>query len=195
MGTQAKLGWVMTDKQFQYLHLKRKRKLDCEDVLQVESRLNIPRGKLLHLSVSEREAAISSYESKERRRQAHKLRAMQRNTSSATSIWQRISDASELVGDALLNLYSRRLRLDTPPGYRLNSWARFVYSKKTYERVFVPLIADVQSEYIEALDQGQHGKAQWIRWRGRVAFWTAVFARVPVAFTAWVKTALKSAGG
>lgn len=182
----------MTEKQSLFAYVVRE--LTGTDISHLEGQ---------HSEVSEQQATHSIQLKLQRARiarlqeEAERLYPNNRNTG-RTSIWVRISDAAQLVGDSLVNvlerLHSRRAGLDTPPGCQLNSWARFVYPKKTYERVFMPLIADVQAEYIEALDQGQHGKAQWIRWRGRAAFWTAVVARVPVAFAAWVKTALKSAG-
>jgi hypothetical protein len=48
-----------------------------------------------------------------------------------------------------------------PPGARLHEWASFLYSNKTRERVFDPMLADMREEYFEALAKGRKWKARW----------------------------------
>ena len=62
-----------------------------------------------------------------------------------------------------------------PPGQRALSQAEFLYSKKTYQEVFVQLIIDVREEHAEALVQGRQWRARWIRTRGLGAYGCAVF--------------------
>jgi hypothetical protein len=58
-----------------------------------------------------------------------------------------------------------------PPGSCLRAIADFVYSRKTVEHVFKPMIADLEYEYIEALAAGRPLKARWVHIRGIFAFW------------------------
>ncbi|WP_437758413.1 hypothetical protein [Sorangium sp. So ce1389] len=57
----------------------------------------------------------------------------------------------------------RRRRITGPPGCRLHALAGFFYSRKTMERVFDPMLADMRSEYFEALANGRIWKARWHR--------------------------------
>jgi hypothetical protein len=57
--------------------------------------------------------------------------------------------------------HSRRLIL--PPGFRLRLLIDFFYSKQTRERIFDPVIADNQSEWLEAVSCNETWKARWIR--------------------------------
>lgn len=67
------------------------------------------------------------------------------------------------------------------PGSRLDAFAEFVFSRRTYEFVLQPALADLQHEYFEALSAGRTRKAQWVRLRGYVRFWSHVVAQVPVS--------------
>ncbi len=49
------------------------------------------------------------------------------------------------------------------PGSRLHMIARFFYSRKTVERVFEPLLADMREEYQIALAEKRVWKARWVR--------------------------------
>ena len=60
------------------------------------------------------------------------------------------------------------------PGYQLSRMAEFLFSKRTHTRVLQPIIADLQAEYIEALDQDRQWKAAWVRLRGYLACAIAV---------------------
>jgi hypothetical protein len=57
-----------------------------------------------------------------------------------------------------------------PPGTLLLHLAEFCASRKTYERVYVELIADLQAEYFDAVAAGRRGKASWVRLRGYFSF-------------------------
>src|ERR1044072_760418 len=48
------------------------------------------------------------------------------------------------------------------PGTKLLTLVDFLFSPKTVERTFKPLIADWRYEYFEALNQGRKYKAHWI---------------------------------
>lgn len=50
-----------------------------------------------------------------------------------------------------------------PPGTRLHVWTSFFYSRKTMERVFQPMLADMRDEYYAALAEGRIWKARWVR--------------------------------
>jgi len=53
-----------------------------------------------------------------------------------------------------------------PPGSTCRSVIDFFYSPKTVARVFDPILADMQAEWVEAIARGRHYKASWIRLRG-----------------------------
>lgn len=44
--------------------------------------------------------------------------------------------------------------VELPPGMKMTEWAAIVFSRKTVERVFQPMVADFQKEHIEALAAG-----------------------------------------
>ncbi|MBZ5659047.1 MAG: sugar transferase [Acidobacteriia bacterium] len=56
-------------------------------------------------------------------------------------------------------------KVSGPPGLLIQSFAEFLCSKKTYEQIVKPMIADLQFEYFEALSQRRILKASWIRMR------------------------------
>ena len=51
-----------------------------------------------------------------------------------------------------------------------------MFSKKSYEQVYDPLISDLRIEYCEALAENRRWKARWVRARGYLSFLTAVSA-------------------
>ena len=53
--------------------------------------------------------------------------------------------------------------------------SRWVFGKKHYERVFGPVLDDIQVEYAEAL-RASRMLACWVRLRGYFIFWHTVFA-------------------
>lgn len=60
------------------------------------------------------------------------------------------------------------------PGSRILTFANFIYSKKTVDRVFSQIIHDMREEYIEALALGNKWHARWIHIRGVLSFLTTV---------------------
>ncbi len=62
-----------------------------------------------------------------------------------------------------------KTRIVRPLGYQLSRIAEFLFPKRTNTRVLQPIIADLQAEYIEALDQGRPWKAKWVRLHGHFA--------------------------
>ncbi len=69
---------------------------------------------------------------------------------------------------------SKRGRISRPPGSRLNALADFFCSAKTMERVVLPILSDLQTEYFDALAEGKTAKARWICVRGYINFWMAL---------------------
>lgn len=76
-----------------------------------------------------------------------------------------------------------------PPGALLGTISEFVFSKKTLERVVRPIIADMQTEYFEALAAKRRYKAKWIRIRGCWSFWKALglYSLLKAAVEMWRK--------
>jgi hypothetical protein len=64
--------------------------------------------------------------------------------------------------------------ITNPPGLWLSIMAEFFFSPKTVERVFAPIISDLQLEYCEALAADRKAKAAWVRVRGCWAFFKAL---------------------
>ena len=60
------------------------------------------------------------------------------------------------------------------PGAIMLSVVYFFCSKKTYNKIFVPIISDLHEEYLEALHEQQHWKARWIRIRYTLAFFNSI---------------------
>src|SRR5579863_4764551 len=50
-----------------------------------------------------------------------------------------------------------------PPGRRLWQLAEFLCTKKTYNSIFCPLMAEFHHEYFEALNEGRSWRARWVR--------------------------------
>jgi hypothetical protein len=64
----------------------------------------------------------------------------------------------------------RKSELHRPPGNRLLTIVDFLYSPKTIEETFKPIVADWRTEYFEALTQGRTWKARWISIRYTCSF-------------------------
>ena len=61
-----------------------------------------------------------------------------------------------------------RIAIKMPPGFRLRRFSEFLFSKRTYERVFKQQLADLEKDYIDALAEGAQGR--WIRVRGVLVY-------------------------
>ena len=74
-------------------------------------------------------------------------------------------------------------RVSRPPGTLVLNVADFLVSPKTYERIYVEMVAEMQLEYFAALQQGRRWKARVARGRGYLAIaWTslALLVRSPL---------------
>jgi len=60
--------------------------------------------------------------------------------------------------------------ISEPPGSKLLLFVDFLFSPRTVEQTFKPLVADWQYEYFEALKQGRTSKASWVSMRYRCLF-------------------------
>jgi hypothetical protein len=67
------------------------------------------------------------------------------------------------------------------PGWGLNRFAGWFFSRRTLEEVLQPVLADMQAEFVEAVSEGRIYKARWVQLRGYVRFWTHVAAQCPVS--------------
>jgi hypothetical protein len=74
------------------------------------------------------------------------------------------------------------LDLHLPPGSHLWKFAEFFCTKKTYDSVFHPLLADFQHEYFEALKDGRVWKARWTRVLYLGAFFKSAGLNVAMRF-------------
>lgn len=88
----------------------------------------------------------------------------------------------------------KSVKILMPPGFRLARLAEFVYSKKTYQEIFEPILSDLRIEYQEALEEKRWHKARWIAFCGRWHFVAAALARIPVSLTRLVITLWKISG-
>jgi DNA-binding CsgD family transcriptional regulator len=79
--------------------------------------------------------------------------------------------------------------LFSPPGMGLWRLAEFLCTKKTYDSVFVPLLADFHHEYFEALSRGEKWKARWLRVLYYSAFFKSAGLNVAMRFLreAWAR--------
>lgn len=89
-------------------------------------------------------------------------------------------------GRSTLSANSRG-RLIRPPGSFMQSTAEFLCSRKSYEQVAKPTIADMQHEYFEALAQGKLLKARWIHLRDCFGLFLSLglFNLVQVVWNMW----------
>ena len=86
-----------------------------------------------------------------------------------------------IVGQTATNWLGRlasRRKVRPPVGSSLRGVAEFVFSKKSFEQIYDPLISDLRIEYCEALAENRRGKARWVRARGYGSFLAAVLAHV-----------------
>ena len=90
---------------------------------------------------------------------------------------RRLRKVGQAATNRLVRLGSRR-KVRRPVGSSLRGVAEFVFSKKSCEQVYDPLITDLRFEYCEALAEKRGGKARWVRARGYGSFLAAVLAHV-----------------
>lgn len=94
-----------------------------------------------------------------------------------------VSPLADKIGAPLTNLIIGR-RVKAMPGHRLRAIAAFFYSARTQERVFDPMFADFEHEYLEALANGRKWKANLLRFQLLGSFCSVV------GFHAGFKTAV-----
>ena len=66
------------------------------------------------------------------------------------------------------------VKIELPPGYRIGNVLRFLYSKKTFSRVFEEQLTDMNIEYIDAVGDGSERLARWILVRGHIVLLTTM---------------------
>ena len=88
---------------------------------------------------------------------------------------QRLRKVGQTATNWLVRLASRR-KVQRPVGSSLRGVAEFVFSKKSCEQIYDPLINDLRFEYFEALASNRRWKARWVHARGYGSFLTAVLA-------------------
>ncbi len=98
-----------------------------------------------------------------------------------------IVSAGVLVAHKLFGSFGRK-RIHRPPASAINSVARFIYSKRTYERIFMQLVLDLREEHAEALQAKHRTLARWIAMRGNVIM---VMTMATHAFTSCGRAAVK----
>ena len=88
---------------------------------------------------------------------------------------------------ALSTKLHQKPRVYHPPARKLRGLGLFVFSRKTFERVFEQVLVDLEIEYFAALDEDHRlarkiiRKAPWVRIRGYWAFWTAFWMQGPLS--------------
>ena len=88
---------------------------------------------------------------------------------------RRLSNVGQTDTDLIVQFESRR-KIQRPVGSSLRGVAEFVFTKKSYEQVYEPLINDLRFEYFEALASNRTWKARWVHARGYGSFLTAMVA-------------------
>jgi hypothetical protein len=111
--------------------------------------------------------------------------------------------AVEKVTDAILqrelDVVARALKgssiesaIEMPPGTKLMKWAGRLFSKKTMELVFEPIVADYQHEMFEALKAG-HPQAEVKRIQTR--YWTSFLIAVAYQIAGGIGKIVKALKG
>ncbi len=68
-----------------------------------------------------------------------------------------------------------------PPGMYISIILGFLFSKKMKERVFDPMLSDMQEEYFEALDKELKWKVHWIYIRGIASILVALISQLSIS--------------
>lgn len=67
------------------------------------------------------------------------------------------------------------------PASRLGALARFIWTKKTYDRVFAPVLADAHQEWSAADFAGHIRQVRWIQLRTALIMVSHMLAQIPVS--------------
>ena len=109
---------------------------------------------------------------------------------------RRLRKIGQTATNWLGRLASRR-KVRPPVGTSLRGFAEFVFSKKSYEQIYDPLLSDLHIEYCEALAANRRWKARWVWARGHLSFWTAWSAHAAASGgrrVAWVWRIFQTGG-
>lgn len=87
---------------------------------------------------------------------------------------------------------SRMTGIIRPPGSSLRGWLLMLFSHRTCTRVFDPVLADVQQEWLEAHKRGDTRLARWIQIRGMFILASAIIAQLPLSIIRWLWDAWKN---
>ncbi len=85
-------------------------------------------------------------------------------------------------------------KLSLPPGTTILRISRFIYTQKTFNRIFEPTIADMREEYFEAIQNEEKLKAKWINIRGHLIFVQTMIAHAGVSVVKLAKNIWTIAG-
>jgi len=72
-------------------------------------------------------------------------------------------------------------KIARPPGIFILRIINFIYSKKVAERIFEPILADMQEEYFEALSNSLKLKAKWIHLRSIFSIFIAIASQLSIS--------------
>lgn len=86
----------------------------------------------------------------------------------------------EILADLFESWRAARAReiVTYTPGWTLSRWIEFLFSRKSVDQIFQPIIADMQVEYIDAIAARRYWKARWVAARGYATFWYALVLQV-----------------
>jgi len=106
---------------------------------------------------------------------------------SVFAAWVGESSEAKFYAEAMRLLLGKARLITRPPGSFLHSMAKFFCTKKTYERVVKPAIADMRHEYCEALAERATLRAVWIRVRGilSILFALGVYKATKIVWDVW----------
>jgi len=81
-----------------------------------------------------------------------------------------------------------------PPGTRLRGWIGIIFSSKSCQRVFDPIIADMQLEWLEAHKSGKTIRARWVQLCCSFFLIKAIIVSLPFSVVRWIWDAWKTLG-
>lgn len=112
----------------------------------------------------------------------------------ARKLKNRFKQLLPLAKERLSVVHTRfqRNSIERPPGSTLLIVADFFFSEKYVKGTFRPLVADLQQEYCEALNEGRIWKSHWIRVR-YACYFAKAFGLTKVL--SWVPSLIKKLGG
>ncbi|GEP00540.1 hypothetical protein [Methylobacterium haplocladii] len=94
--------------------------------------------------------------------------------------WPSLNDANLIIhhevahAEIHVDVKAAHSVIKKPPGSDLKSALSFLYTKKSFERVFEPIIEDMRFEHCEALRSGDVKKARWTHVRGVIGIFATM---------------------